>query len=259
MNYRFFHFEPKDHIVTLTVNHPPSNLLTSSLLTELDQILSQLESDSSYKVVIFASTGRFFCLGADVRELQHLETTQKGKDFAIRGQRLLDRLENLDRPVIAAIQGACLGGGLELVMACHIRLAAQEATFGLPEIKLGLIPGFGGSQRLPRIIGASKAAEVMLTGRVVSAEEALTTGLISEVQPASDLMSRVRSLAEVIRGKGGLAVRAALRAIRSTSNAVPKTDFLREAELFGELCETRDAKEGIQAFIEKRSPRFQDQ
>ena len=259
MGTNLFSIESKGRTITITLNHPPTNVLSTETLTQLDHILSQIEADPTYKVVILASTGQFFCLGADIREIQHLQTAQQGKEFSVRGHALLNRIENLDIPAIAVIQGACLGGGLELAMACHMRLAAKEASFGLPEITLGFIPGFGGTQRLPRIIGPSKATELILTGKILSADEAVAIGLISEVLPASKLMLRVQALAEAISEKGGLAIRAALRAIRSARVDFSKADFAREAELFGELCETRDAKEGLQAFLEKRSPHFKDQ
>ena len=259
MDTKYFQIERHNHIITIIFNHPPSNVLTRSVLSELVDIVSGLETDRECKVIIFTSTGQHFCLGADIRELQHLQTAQEGKDFAVRGQTLFNRIEDLGIPVIAAIQGTCLGGGLELAMACHIRLAAKDASFGLPEVKLGLIPGFGGSQRLPRLIGVSKATELILTGTVLTADKALEAGLISEVQPASDLRARAHTLAEAISEKGGLALRAALRAIRSVNTIGSKVDFLREAVLFGELCETNDAKEGLQAFFEKRPPRFTGQ
>lgn len=259
MGTNLFSIESKDQVITVTLNHPPANILSTEVLTQFEDILNQIEADPSHKVVILTSTGRFFCVGADIREIQQLQTAQQGKDFSVKGQRLFNRIENLDIPVIAAIQGACLGGGLELAMACHIRLAAHEASFGLPEVSLGLIPGFGGTQRLPRIIGASKATELIVTGRTLSAEEALAMGLVSEVHPASALMPRVHVLAKAMSEKGGLAIRAAVRTIRSSRMGSWKPDFLGEAALFGELCETSDGKEGLQAFLEKRSPRFKDQ
>jgi enoyl-CoA hydratase/carnithine racemase len=169
---------------------------------------------------------------------------------------LLNRIERYDKPVIAAINGACLGGGLEMAMACHMRVAAAVARFGLPEIKLGLIPGFGGTQRLPRIIGPSKAAELILTGETIMAEEALRLGLVNLVVPAAEVLPQARHVAALITAKGRLAIQAALRAIRTSLDSPFAEGLAREGELFGMLCETPDKKEGTTAFLEKRSPKF---
>ena len=259
MDPKYFLIERHNNIIKIILDHPPSNVLSRSVLSELEDILNTIEADHLSKIIVFTSNGKHFCLGADIREIQQLETAQQGRDFSVSGHTLFNRIEDLDIPVIAVIQGTCLGGGLELAMACHMRLAAKEALFGLPEIKLGLIPGFGGSQRLPRIIGASKATELILTGTFLTADEALEAGLVSSIHPASDLRARANALAEAISEKGSLAIRAALRAIRSVNTTGSKADFLREAVQFGELCETRDAKEGLQAFFEKRPPRFSGQ
>ena len=259
MNNSFLTLTVKDRIGTLTLNHPPSNLLSTSMLIELDRAFDKIEADPTIKTIILMASGRFFCLGADIQELSEIQTAQQGRAFSARGQNLLNRIERLDKPVIAAINGACLGGGLELAMACHIRFAAKEASLGLPEIKLGLIPGFGGTQRLPWMIGASKATELILTGSILSPDDAMVLGLVNEVLPASDLLSRAQTLAEIVTGKGSPAVRSALSAIRTGRDRVSGEGFTREAELFGQLCETRDAKEGIKAFLKKRLPHFQDQ
>lgn len=251
--------------VTITVTHrtakvmlsnPPANVLSMAVLKELDQVFAELEADEGVAAVVLTASGRFFCAGADVKELASLATSYQGMDFAGRGQALLNRIERFDKPVIAAINGACLGGGLELAMACHIRIAAAGTQLGLPEVKLGLIPGFGGTQRLPRIIGPSRAAELILTGEPIPAEQALSMGLVNRVVPAQDLVKEAQSLAGSITTKGGVAIQSALRAIRSGLDSPLAEGLAREAELFGELCETSDKKEGIEAFLEKRAPHF---
>ncbi|MEK7301491.1 MAG: enoyl-CoA hydratase-related protein, partial [Nitrospirota bacterium] len=174
------------------------------------------------------------------------------------GQALFSHIERLDKPVLAAINGTCVGGGLELALACHIRIAAAGALLGLPEIKLGLIPGFGGTQRLPRVVGASQAAELILTGESLPAEEALRIGLVSRVVPPHELTAQAEAIAALITARGKTAIEAALHAIRGGLDIPLSEGLAREAELFGRLCVTRDKQEAVQAFLEKRQPRFAD-
>ena len=178
--------------------------------------------------------------------------------MALRGQAILSRIEAFEKPVIAAINGACLGGGLELALCCHIRIAAESARLGLPEITLGIMPGFGGTQRLPRILGRSKATELILTGDLISAQEAKALGLVSQVVPDADLLRQVQGLARRIASKGQVAVRTALRAIHQGEATGLSEGLALEARLFGGLCESEDKKEGLTAFLEKRQPRFKD-
>lgn len=243
------------HIARITLHNPPANVLNLSVLNELDLVLNELEEDEYVRVVIVTGTGRFFCAGADINELAHLHTTHGGAEFAASGQSLLNRIERSDKPVLAAINGTCVGGGLELALACHIRVAAAEAQLGLPEIKLGLIPGFGGTQRLPRIVGPSKAAEMILTGVSLSAEEALRIGLLSHVVSPQELIPHVEAIATSIATQGQTAVEAALHAIRGGIDIPLSEGLSREAELFGKLCVTPDKQEAVQAFLEKRQPK----
>ena len=247
-----------DRIATVTLDHKPSNLLSVSVLTELDHVLSKLEAATGVRVVIVTAKGRFFCPGADVNEISQLKHARQGADFSSRGQALLNRIERFDKPVIAALNGACLGGGLELAMACHMRVAAAGIKLGLPELKLGIIPGFGGTQRLPRIIGPSKASELILTGEPITAEEALAVGLVNRVVPADEVLPQARAIAELVAAKSLLAIQAVLRAIRTGLDSPLAEGLSRESELFGELCETSDMKEGAKAFLEKRPPTFTD-
>lgn len=243
-------------VATVTLSHPPANALSQRVLDELDRALGDLEPDDAVHVVVLAASGRFFCPGADVNELAGLQTARQGTDFSTRGQALLNRIERFDKPVIAAIAGACLGGGLELAMACHMRVAAAGIRLGLPEIKLGIIPGFGGTQRLPRIIGPSKAAELILTGETVTAEEALALRLINRVVPATEVLPQARALAMRVAAMGCLATQAALRAIRTGLDSPLAEGLSRESELFGGLCGTADMREGVSAFLQKRDPSF---
>ena len=247
-----------DRIATVTLNAPPSNLLNTAMLKELDQVFGELEADHAVRVVILTAGGRFFCLGADIKELASLEAAHQGADLSGRGQGLLNRIERFDKPIIAAINGTCLGGGLELAMACHMRVAAEGIQLGLPEVKLGLIPGFGGTQRLQRIIGPSRAAEMILTGEPITAEHALTIGLVNRVVPAQEVLPQSQTLAAMITNKGRLATRAALRGIRNGLDSPFAEGLAHESELFGELCETADKQEGTKAFLEKRPPKFSD-
>src|SRR5881628_205080 len=170
-----------DSVTTLTLNHPPANTLTPELLVELEGAFATLARDETVKAVVLTGAGRFFVAGAEIRVLAGIASSKDGMEMALRGQAILSRIEALEKPVIAAINGACLGGGLELALCCHIRIAAESARLGLPEITLGIMPGFGGTQRLPRILGRSKATELILTGDLISAQEAKALGLVSQV------------------------------------------------------------------------------
>ncbi|MDQ6732644.1 MAG: enoyl-CoA hydratase-related protein [Nitrospirota bacterium] len=242
----------------VTLHYPPANVLTHAVLQELEQVFAELEADEYVRVVVLTGSDRFFSAGADIHELKHLQSKYGGAEFSTRGQACLNRIERFDKPVIAAINGICLGGGLELAMACHVQIAAAGSSLGLPEIALGVIPGFGGTQRMTRLVGLSKATELILTGERVAAEEALSMGLVSRVVPADSLLKEAETLAGVIAARGRAATRAALRAIRGGCDRPVSEGLIRESELFGELCETPDKNEGIQAFLEKRPPHFAD-
>jgi enoyl-CoA hydratase len=247
-----------NRVATIVLNHPPSNLLSTPVLKELDRTFDRIETMVTVRVVVLTGTGHFFSPGADIRELAQIKDAQQGADLSARGQALLNRIERFDKPVIAAINGACLGGGLELAMACHMRVAARSIQLGLPEVNLGLIPGFGGTQRLPRIIGASRASALILTGEIIDAEEALQIGLVNRVVPPDELLAEAQQLAGLITSKGQQAIQSALRAIRAGLDATLAEGLARETKLFGLLCESADKKEGTAAFLEKRPPKFLD-
>ena len=239
-------------VARITLQNPAANVLSASLLVELEESFAEIEHDVSVRVVILTGSGRFFCAGADIHELIRLDTAQLGTEFAKRGQRLLNRIERGHTPVVAAINGTCVGGGLELALACHIRLAVAGASLALPEVKLGLIPGFGGTQRLPKVVGVSKATEMILTGASISADEALKIGLVSRVVPVQRLMAEAETLAGAIAAHGAAAVRAALQALNGGPDMALAEDLVREAELFGHLCATKEKQEATQAFLDKR-------
>jgi enoyl-CoA hydratase/carnithine racemase len=252
------HVSIEKKIAKLTIDHPPANALSSAVLSDLGSAIDSVVSDPSVKVIILTGQGRFFVAGADINQLEKIQNAAEGEALAVSGQRVLDKIEQLSKPVICAINGMALGGGCELAMACHMRIAAEPVKFGQPEINLGIIPGFGGTQRLARIIGPSKATELVLTGDMISAEEALKLGLVNAVVSAEELEEHARQLAEKIASKSLPAIKAALRAIGGGLDVSLADGLALEAKIFGEVCETADKQEGLRAFLEKRKANFQD-
>ncbi len=239
----------ENNVAILTLNNPPVNALSNELIAALKQALLDLNKDGNAKAVIITGTGRTFCAGADIKELAAIKTRRHGEAFAKNGRELMDIIESSNIPVIAAINGAGIGGGMELAMACHIRIASEEAWFSQPEINLGIMPGFGATQRLPGLIGKGRAAELVLTGSKVSAKEALAIGFLNTIVPSGKLMNQAKGLADKIANKSRLAVSLCLKAIYGTED---------EYKLFGRTCETEDKDEGIRAFLEKRQAAFKD-
>jgi enoyl-CoA hydratase len=248
----------ENSVATITIHHPPANALTLQGLRELETTIDDLAENDDAKVIIITGTGRFFIAGADIRMLSTIDSSEKGVEFSLTGQKIFHKIEALTKPTIAAINGACLGGGLELALCCHIRVAAEGVQLGLPEINLGIIPGFGGTQRLLRLIGKSKATDLILIGDSLSAQESKSFGLVSQVFPPHDFMRHATGLARRIASKGQLAVRAALKAIQTGTELGLREGLMLETRLFGELCESEDKQEGMAAFLEKRPPRFRD-
>jgi enoyl-CoA hydratase len=249
-----------DHgVALLTINRPDRlNALNVIAKEELDKVFSELEANPSVSVVVVTGAGeKSFVAGTDIGELSALDETS-GRAFALRGQAIFNRIESLSKPVLAAVNGYALGGGCELALACHMRIASDKARFGQPEVSLGIIPGYGGTQRLARIIGTGLATELILTGRQVDAVEAQRIGLVSTVVPASDLIPRALALASSIASLGQVAIRYALEALRA-SNLLPIAEGMaREADLFGLCCASDDFREGVRAFLEKRKPEFRN-
>ncbi|MBI4430895.1 MAG: enoyl-CoA hydratase/isomerase family protein [Candidatus Omnitrophica bacterium] len=248
----------EEDVAVITIDRPPVNALSMQTMQELDSAIDELSKDDGVKAIVITGGGTYaFVAGADVSEIAQITSPDVGKNLALKGQAVLDKIEALKKPIIAAINSVCLGGGNELAMACHMRVASDRARFGQPEINLGIIPGFGGTQRLSRLCGASKARELVLTGDMITAQEALRIGLVNKVVPDGEVLKQAKGLAKKIATKGAVAVRLAQQAIAEGS-ALPLKDGLRkEAELFGEVCKTDDMKEGVKAFLEKRQPKFQ--
>jgi len=250
----------EDSIMILVIDHPPANALSQSVMQELEQAIQDFEKNNEARVLIITGAGNFaFVAGADIRELIQINSAARAEELALKGQKVLSRIENLSKPVIAAINGVCLGGGNELAMACHIRVASDRARFGQPEINLGIIPGFGGTQRLARICGVSKAIELNLTGDIIPASEAYRIGLVNRVVRDEELMKETVGLGKRIVSKGSKAVEYILEAIRKGIRMSLEEGLNCEAKLFGKICDTRDMREGLTAFIEKRQPQFTGQ
>ncbi len=249
----------EDGVATVVFNNPPANALSSPVMTEIDEVFHDLAADNAVKAIVFTGAGSFFISGADLKEVAAIADAVKGRELTARGQRIFDFIESLDKPVIAAINGLfCLGGGLELAMACHMRVAGERVRLGQPEIDLGIIPGFGGTQRLPRLVGPAKAIELILTGDKIAGPEAKAIGLVNKVVPDGEVVKQAQGLAKRIAGKSAVAVKAALRAIREGQRRPMAEGQALESELFGNVCESADKREGVSAFLEKRQPKFLD-
>ena len=249
--------ENKDGILIITVDRPKVlNALNAETVAEIGQAFDAARDDDSVKAVILTGGGeKAFVAGADIRELAEM-TPVTGKEIAQKGQRVFRAIERFPKPVIAAVNGFALGGGCELALACHIRIASERAQLGLPEVTLGIIPGYGGTQRMARLLGKGKALELILTGDRIGAEEAERIGLVNKVVPADQLMTAAEEMARTIAKRGPLAVRAAIEAVMSGSDMPFEEGQLLEATLFGLLASTEDMKEGMGAFLEKRAANF---
>ena len=255
MAYKNFIVDNADGIVLIKINRPQAlNALTTELLAEFDTVLDAVES-SDAAVVILTGEGKAFVAGADIAEMKDLDA-EAGRTFGALGSRVFRRLELFRLPVIAAVNGYALGGGCELAMACDIRIASDKAKFGQPEVGLGIIPGFSGTQRLPRLVGASRAKELIFTGEMLPASEALAIGLVSRVVAAEALLPACMELAGKIRKNAALAVRYAKAAINGGLDSTVETGMTLERDLFGLCFATADQKEGMAAFVEKRAPVF---
>lgn len=244
-------------VAIVTINRPAVlNALDTPTTDELRRAVLQLKHDTAVRVVIVTGAGeKAFIAGADINELAALTPTQ-GKEHAQRGQHVLDLLENMGKPVIAAINGFCLGGGCELAMACTLRIAADSARIGQPEINLGIIPGYAGSQRLARLVGKGIALDLLLTGRQIKADEALAIGLVNRVVPASEVMNAAKALAHELASKAPVALQYIIEAVNRGLEISFDKAQVHEATLFGLIASTQDMREGTRAFLEKRKPQF---
>lgn len=252
----FLSWSYEDMIATIKINRPPANALSSGLIKELSAVLDEIEPNEEIRVILIHGEGRFFSAGADIKEFT---TVQSGDDFAklaTNGQELFDRMENFPKPIIAAIHGAALGGGLELAMACHFRLVTENAKLGLPELQLGLVPGFAGTQRLPRFVGVARAAEMLFTSDPISGKDAVNYGLANHAYEENELFEKAYEMAKKIAKKSPVSIKAAIELLNYSKTKEFYSGVKKEAELFGKVFVSEDAKEGISAFIEKREPKF---
>jgi enoyl-CoA hydratase len=259
MSYETLRLSVRERIATLTINRPDKlNALNQATFDDLERAIDELVSREDVGGIIITGAGRAFVAGADIAELSVL-TSAGALALSKRGQAVFDRIEASPRPVIAAVNGFALGGGCELAMACHVRIAADTARFGQPEVKLGLIPGYGGTQRMQRLAGPGHAAQLMLTGEIIDANEAARIGLVNRVVPGAELMTVVEGVMTQMLANAPLALSRILDAIRRGVAAPPTSLFQLESSMFAGLFDTADAREGTAAFLEKRPPRFTGQ
>lgn len=249
----------EDRVAILTIDHPPVNAFNRATLNDLDMALDALIASDQVKVIILTGAGEFtFVAGADINEIATMKEAAEARDFLLQGQRVFDKIAACPKPVIAAINAAALGGGLELALACHMRILSDRARLGQPESNLGLIPGWGGTQRLPRLIGAAKAIELILTGDPINAQEAYRLGLVNKVVPAGQALTEAKGLAQKLATKSKLTNEAALRAIVGGLKLSLSDGLRLEADQFGNLIGSNDAQEGLGAFLQRRPAKFSD-
>jgi enoyl-CoA hydratase len=258
MGWKNILVEKDQNLAVLTINRPKVlNALNAETVEEIGQAIEQLEADPEVRVIIITGAGdRAFVAGADIAYMSGL-TPLEARDFARKGQRVLSKIENLSKPVIAAINGYALGGGCELAMACDIRVASEKAKIGQPEVSLGIMAGFGGTQRLTRLVNPGWAKEILFTGDQYDAQTARSIGLVNHVVPPEHLLDFCRELAGRIARQGPVAVRLTKEAVNEGLEMDLEKALIHEADLFGVLFSTRDSKEGLKAFLEKRKPEFQ--
>lgn len=257
--YQTLLVETTNNICVITINRPDKlNALNKTVMDELNSAIDKVYDNSNIKSAIITGAGnKAFVAGADISEFQGL-TNAEGMDLAQKGQFIFSRIEEAPKPIVAAVNGFALGGGCELAMACHFRIAAENARFGQPEVNLGLIPGYGGTQRLTQLIGKGRAIELLITGNMLDAATALQYGLVNYVVAQDELLNKARSILEVVNTRAPLAVGRCIRAANAVFDHT-KNGFTEEVNLFGECFATDDMKEGAAAFLEKRKPQFKGQ
>jgi len=258
MDYKNLIVDTRDGVATVTINRPDKlNALDDRTMEELDAAFAALGTDAAVRGVVLTGAGeKAFVAGADIGELAR-QSPVEGKERSIRGQRVLDRIERLGKPVVAAVGGFALGGGCELAMACHVRVASENARLGTPEAKLGLMCGYAGTQRLSRLVGKGRALELLLTGEMVDATEALRIGLVNKVVPRPKLLEESDALLRKMLANGPVSLRFIIEAVNSGLEMPFAEGEYLEATLFGLICTTADMKEGTGAFLEKRPAKFQ--
>lgn len=255
MNYENIIVHTEDHIAVITINRPQSlNALNAQTISELSSAFDALHGEKEIRVVILTGSGeKSFVAGADIKEFSNFGSLEAEELSRSGHEKLFDKIENFSRPVIAAVNGFALGGGLELAMACHIRYASDNAKLGLPEVTLGLIPGYGGTQRLPKLVGKGRANEMIFSAKMISAERAREIGLVNEVWAQEELLPKAKELAATIARNSPMAISKAIRAVNLSDTT---QGYGAEIKFFGELFEMDDKKEGVAAFLEKRKPQF---
>jgi len=255
--YQTLIYEKKENIGLLTINRPEKmNAISQELTGELSQLLDEIENDEKLRVLVITGAGdKAFVAGADINELVDRDA-RLGRRVSRERQEIFSCIENLHVPVIAAVNGYALGGGLELALACSIRICSEKAQFGAPEVKLGIIPGDGGTQRLPRLVGQGRAMEMIITGDFIDAQEAYRIGLVNNVFPLDKLMEKAMELAQKIASRPPLAVRYAKEAVNRSQEGDTASGFALESYLHALSCTTEDKKEGVSAFLEKRKGKF---
>ena len=252
-------FSVRDGIAVMTVDNPPVNALSAAVLDDINNAVNEALIDDSVRVIILTGSGkRAFIAGADISEFVNLSDKKAGSDFLVKGQEITNLIESADKPFIAAIHGFCLGGGMEFALACHIRLADETAQFGQPEINLGIIPGYGGTQRGVRQLGKARALELLLSGNFIPAQQAADYGIVNRVVPAGEVLDEAMALAETIAKKSRMPVKATIKAVNEGMGMEIGKAMKLEREIWGELCETEDKEEGVAAFLEKRDASFKD-
>lgn len=255
MTYKNILISKEERSAVITINRPESlNALNALTINEISSALDELQNDHEVRVIILTGSGeKSFVAGADIKEFSNFNQ-EEAEELARNGQNsLFDKIENLNKPVIAAVNGFALGGGLELAMSCHIRYASENAKLGLPEVTLGLIPGYGGTQRLPKLVGKGIANEMIFSAKMIPAQKAKEIGLVNEVFPVEELLAKTKELASIIAKNSPMAIS---KAIKATNLSDTDKGFETEIKSFGELFDMDDKKEGVSAFLEKRKPNF---
>lgn len=256
MSNKCYYQMEKENVAVVYFDNPPLNALDAETIETFESIMNALTKDNNVHVIVLTGKGSTFVVGADVNAVKEVDTYEKGVEITSRAQAIVSLCELSPKPVIALINGLCLGGGMEIALACHMRIAATNVQMGLPEIMLGIIPAFGGTQRSARLLGNAKALEIMLTGMFINMDEALRIGLVNRVYPPETLMEEGLKFASSIAKKGQVAVRAIVEAVIKGSKLSLEEGLKLESTLFGKIAVTHDKKEGIEAFLQKRKPQF---
>jgi len=258
MNYPYLLIDISEKIAVVEINNPPGNSLTGELLKSLDFCMADFYHNQEVKAIIITGTGKSFATGADIKEMSLAKTAGEAANISKLGQSVFTKIEQCSKPVIAAIHGFCLGGGLELALSCHMRFASDKSIFGMPEIQIGLLPAFGGSYRLPATIGYGKALQMIFTAQKINSSQALELRLVNEVFPADSMLEEVRKIAVQMCKYSSATMRFGLQTVLNGRFTGITETMLAESEAVGKLYDMNDLKEGVFAWIEKRKPNFKD-